>query len=80
MMDGIMTNRKMTLYIEIMNKEEAKWIWDAHATATQYGIRIWTISDGDIHKERDKAIELIHDLNDGMNIKICDFLESIGEL
>lgn len=73
--------REMCLKIRITSDEESRWLWEAHRLISGVnGIYIRTMDNSDVFKERNEAVELLHDLNDGMNDKICDFLEKIGEL
>lgn len=79
--------RILTLIVEIPAKTTAPWIWEGHMQGGVHGILIHTISDGNMFKERDRAIGLLKGLRNCSARTACDlleettdFLQEIGEL
>lgn len=48
-------NRILTIQVEIIDKDDASWIWDSHMNDySEHGVHITAIQEGPIPKERDE--------------------------
>jgi hypothetical protein len=53
--------RKLTLVIEITDKEDANWIWDAHIKEPIHGVNILSIGEGDQMSAPNALVEYLRE-------------------
>jgi hypothetical protein len=57
--------RKITVTLEIQDKNKVGWIWDSHLKENQeLGIRVSSISEGDLNHKINKLEKIINFLED----------------
>lgn len=55
-------NRERTLTLVVKTKEKyPQWILDAHLGNAKYGVKVLSISEGDVVKEHDRLLEEIEE-------------------
>jgi hypothetical protein len=62
--------RIMSLRVQVLDQEKAKWIWENHLKGdiSGIGIRIDVIKNGDVFTERDELENELIDLKNGESI------------
>jgi len=57
--------RELTLKITITDDDKSHWIWDSVGRGLElHGVRVHTVSDGDVFKERDDFEEALVEIKE----------------
>ena len=71
------TNRKLTIVLDVLDKEKAQWLWDNHLNGdTSSGIRVTSISNGDLVEKNTILEDLVNEMRDN-SVVDNSFMEEI---